>query len=70
MDQPQVKTDAGLPAAIAERVLAIENYLNTGPVASDIYKRLKDMEDKIAYLQTISPEYALFWVSLNYNWAQ
>ncbi|XP_045452901.1 molybdopterin synthase catalytic subunit [Melitaea cinxia] len=61
MDQPQVKTEAGLPAAIAERVLAIETYLNTGPVAPDIYKRLKDMEDKIAYLQTISPEYALFW---------
>ncbi|XP_050354286.1 molybdopterin synthase catalytic subunit [Nymphalis io] len=59
--QPPIKTEAGLPAAIAERVLAIESYLNTGPVAPDIYKRLKDMEDKIACLQSISPEYSHFW---------
>ncbi|XP_047536724.1 molybdopterin synthase catalytic subunit [Vanessa atalanta] len=61
MDQAPVKTEAGLPAAIAERVLAIESYLNTGPVAPDIYRRLKDMEDKIACLQSISPEYSHFW---------
>ncbi|XP_023950000.2 molybdopterin synthase catalytic subunit [Bicyclus anynana] len=54
-----------LPLSIAERVLSIESYLNTGPVAPDIYKRLKDMEDKIAHLQSISPEYAMFWRNKN-----
>ncbi|XP_060805221.1 molybdopterin synthase catalytic subunit [Amyelois transitella] len=50
-----------LPASIAERVVAVEKFLNIGPVAPDIYRRLKEMEDKIAHLQAISPEYAQFW---------
>ncbi|XP_063627825.1 molybdopterin synthase catalytic subunit [Cydia splendana] len=54
---------APLPGAIAERVLNIEKFLNMGPVAPDIYRRLKEMEDRIAQLQAISPEYADFWVS-------
>ncbi|XP_063387463.1 molybdopterin synthase catalytic subunit [Cydia fagiglandana] len=52
---------APLPGAIAERVLNIEKFLNMGPVAPDIYRRLKEMEDRIAQLQAISPEYADFW---------
>ncbi|XP_059047983.1 molybdopterin synthase catalytic subunit isoform X2 [Achroia grisella] len=55
------KADSGLPPYIAERVLTVEKYLNIGPVAPDIYRRLKEVEDKIAHLQTISPEYAQFW---------
>ncbi|XP_073950891.1 molybdopterin synthase catalytic subunit-like [Choristoneura fumiferana] len=58
-----VPTASGLPAAIAERVLSVEKFLNIGPVAPDIYKRLKAMEDRIAYLEAISPEYAEFWKS-------
>ncbi|XP_053613395.1 molybdopterin synthase catalytic subunit [Plodia interpunctella] len=62
--QHERKPDAtGLPVAIAERVLAVEKFLNIGPVAPDIYRRLKEMEDKIAYLETVSPEYAQFWRS-------
>ncbi|KAJ8714233.1 hypothetical protein PYW08_007853 [Mythimna loreyi] len=57
-DQPD---NSGLPSSIAERVVAIEKYLNIGPVSKDIYRRLKDMEDKIADLQAVSPEYAQFW---------
>uniref|UniRef100_A0A2H1WSI8 Molybdopterin synthase catalytic subunit n=1 Tax=Spodoptera frugiperda TaxID=7108 RepID=A0A2H1WSI8_SPOFR len=57
----QQNQTTGLPSSIAERVVAIENYLNIGPVSKDIYRRLKDMEDKIAYLQSVSPEYAQFW---------
>ncbi|XP_035449385.2 molybdopterin synthase catalytic subunit [Spodoptera frugiperda] len=57
----QQNQSSGLPSSIAERVVAIENYLNIGPVSKDIYRRLKDMEDKIAYLQSVSPEYAQFW---------
>ncbi|XP_034834152.1 molybdopterin synthase catalytic subunit [Maniola hyperantus] len=62
-NHPYIKEENthNLPSSIAERVLAIESFLNTGPVAPDIYRRLKEMEDKIAYLQSISPEYSMFW---------
>ncbi|XP_045776358.1 molybdopterin synthase catalytic subunit [Maniola jurtina] len=62
-NHPYIKEENthNLPSSIAERVLAIESFLNTGPVAPDIYRRLKDMEDKITYLQSISPEYSMFW---------
>ncbi|CAG9789501.1 unnamed protein product [Diatraea saccharalis] len=51
----------GLPPSIAERVIAVEKYLNIQSVSKDVFKRLKDMEDTIAHLQTVSPEYAQFW---------
>ncbi|KAI5642798.1 moaE protein domain-containing protein [Phthorimaea operculella] len=57
--------DQGLPAAIAERVIAVEKFLNMGPVAPDIYQRLKAMEERIAALQAVSPEYAQFWRNKN-----
>ncbi|KAJ2944642.1 hypothetical protein O0L34_g3998 [Tuta absoluta] len=57
--------EQGLPSAIAERVLAVEKYLNMGPVAPDIYQRLKAMEERIAALQAVSPEYAQFWRNKN-----
>ncbi|KOB68192.1 Molybdopterin synthase catalytic subunit, partial [Operophtera brumata] len=49
--QSERADDTGLPSSIAERVINIENYLNIGPVPKDVYRRLKEMEDKIAYLQ-------------------
>ncbi|CAK1547463.1 unnamed protein product [Leptosia nina] len=57
-DEP---VDTKLPHSIAERVNVIESYLSTTPVSSDIYKRLKEMEDKIAFLESVSPEYSQFW---------
>jgi molybdopterin synthase catalytic subunit len=54
--------DTSLPQSIAERVQNIESFLNITSVSKDVFRRLKDMEDKIAHLQTISPEYAQFWV--------
>ncbi|CAB3248739.1 unnamed protein product [Arctia plantaginis] len=66
-DSDKAVDSYGLPSSIAERVVAIEKYLNIGPVPKDIYKRLKDMEDKIAYLQAVSPEYAQFWKSTREN---
>ncbi|XP_004923393.2 molybdopterin synthase catalytic subunit isoform X1 [Bombyx mori] len=58
---PVGSSDPGLPPSVAERVVAVEKFLNLGPVSKDIFKRLKDMEDRIAYLQSVSPEYAQFW---------
>lgn len=33
------------------------------PVPKDIYERLKNIEDRILYLESISPEYKEFWVT-------
>jgi len=32
------------------------------PVPKDVYERLKNIEDRILYLESISPEYKEFWV--------
>ncbi|XP_041969507.1 molybdopterin synthase catalytic subunit [Aricia agestis] len=61
LDAEPARSESGLPPAIAERVLAVETYLGSGPIPPDIYRRLKALEDKIAHLQSISPEYAVFW---------
>ncbi|XP_026824734.1 MAP3K12-binding inhibitory protein 1-like [Ooceraea biroi] len=37
------------------------------PVPKDIYKRLKNIEDRILYLESISPEYKEFWVADDIN---
>ncbi|XP_013170942.1 PREDICTED: molybdopterin synthase catalytic subunit [Papilio xuthus] len=50
-----------LPGGVAERLRAAEEYLSVTPVGSDVYRRLKQVEDRIAQLQAISPEYAHFW---------
>lgn len=34
------------------------------PIPINIYKRLKLLEDRLLYLESISPEYINFWVSL------
>ncbi|EFN84820.1 molybdopterin synthase catalytic subunit [Harpegnathos saltator] len=44
--------------SISERILGINK-----PVPKDIYKRLKIIEDKILYLEGISPEYKEFWIT-------
>ncbi|XP_077286422.1 molybdenum cofactor synthesis 2B [Arctopsyche grandis] len=49
-------------SGIEERILDVENHLNIiRPISSDVYSRLKKIEDKILELESISPEYALFW---------
>lgn len=62
---PPPPAEDPLPSSIAERVHNIEKFLNIGPVSKDIYKRIKEMEDKIDELQAISPEYAQFWVRIS-----
>lgn len=53
-----------LPGGVAERLRAAEEYVSAAPVGRDVYRRLKQVEDRIAELQSISPEYAHFWVRL------
>ncbi|KAF4520615.1 hypothetical protein B566_EDAN007480, partial [Ephemera danica] len=48
----------GLPPGVAERLSNVEDHLGINKaVPSNIYKRLKMIEDRILYLESISPEY-------------
>lgn len=44
-------------SGIEERMENIEDVLSLKPVSKSIYRRLKDIEDKLLYLEGISPEY-------------
>lgn len=50
-------------AALNERLGELEQTINLRPVSSDVYKRIKDIESRIMYLETVSPEYNKFMVS-------
>jgi molybdopterin synthase catalytic subunit len=46
-----------------ERISASEHRMGINkPVPKDIYERLKNIEDRILHLESISPEYKQFWV--------
>ncbi|CAG5004137.1 unnamed protein product [Parnassius apollo] len=51
----------GLPAGVAERLRAAEQFVSAAPVGRDVYRRLKAVEERITHLLAISPEYAHFW---------
>lgn len=49
--------------ALEERFRITEKFLGLAkPVPRDIYERLKNIEDRILYLESVSPEYKDFWV--------
>ncbi|XP_011640494.1 molybdopterin synthase catalytic subunit isoform X2 [Pogonomyrmex barbatus] len=51
-----------------DRISATERIIGINkPVPKDIYKRLKNIEDRILYLESISPEYKEFWVTEQMN---
>lgn len=46
-----------------ERISTTEKILGINrPVPKDVYERLKNIEDRILYLEGISPEYKNLWV--------
>jgi len=55
-----------LTNGVVERLDNAEKYLNINnnntPVSKNIYERLKKIENRILYLETISPEYSHFLV--------
>ena len=54
------------PPALEERLSSTEKLLGINkPVPRDIYERLKSIEDRVSYLESISPEYRDFWVRKN-----
>ena len=48
---------ATLPFGIEERVVNLEEHLKLKPIQRELYLRLKDIEDRVLYLEGISPEY-------------
>lgn len=49
--------------AIEERLSIAEKYLGVRkPVPKSVYERLKNVEDRLLHLESISPEYKDFWV--------
>lgn len=52
---------------VDERLRNLESRLNVlQPVPKDVYSRIKEIEDRMLYLESISPEYKQFWVQKNY----
>lgn len=50
---------------IEERLQNLETQFNLEkPIPVNIYKRLKLLEDRLLYLESISPEYIHFWVKI------
>lgn len=60
----QSHNSGGIYLGAEERLQNAEKYLHisNGPVPKGVYARLKQIEDKILYLESISPEYSS-WVS-------
>ena len=46
-----------IPFGMEERVDNLEQHLNLKPIQRELYLRLKDIEDRVLYLEGISPEY-------------
>ena len=61
-DQDAAGTQDPLPEGIRERVISLESRSllagsSNRPVPKDVYARLKALEDRVAYLASVSPEY-------------
>lgn len=51
------------PPALEERLSTTERILGVNkPVPRDIYERIKKIEDRLLFLESISPEYRDLWV--------
>ena len=46
-----------LPFGIEERVINLEEHLKLKPIQKELYLRLKDIENRVLYLEGLSPEY-------------
>ncbi|XP_076758911.1 MAP3K12-binding inhibitory protein 1-like [Xylocopa sonorina] len=57
-----VQTNNNYSSVLDERLSTTERILGINrPVPKDVYERLKNIEDRILYLEGISPEYKDFW---------
>lgn len=65
MDHPisDKKLDETISTGVQERLDNAEKFLGLTPVSKDIYERIQQIENRIFYLETVSPEYNHFLVS-------
>lgn len=57
------QTNNNYSSVLDERISTTEKILGINrPVPKDVYERLKNIEDRILYLEGISPEYKDLWV--------
>ncbi|KAJ9574066.1 hypothetical protein L9F63_008592 [Diploptera punctata] len=62
MKQNTVKAEPREDSGVEERLGNAETHLRMrGPIPTDIYQRLKQIEDRILYLEGLSPEYFHLW---------
>lgn len=57
LDETQIST------GVQERLDNAEKFLGLTPVSKDVYERIQQIENRIFYLETVSPEYNHFLVS-------
>lgn len=55
-----------VPFGARERLENSEKYLQIKPSSKSVYERLKIIEERISYLETVSPEYKCFLVKWIY----
>lgn len=58
----KVEKEDVVPFGIKERLDNSETFLDIKPTSRSIFERMKTIEDRILYLETISPEYKHFLV--------
>ncbi|XP_076392865.1 molybdenum cofactor synthesis 2B isoform X1 [Megachile rotundata] len=62
------QTNSNYSSVLDDRISTTERILGINrPVPKDVYERLKNIEDRILYLEGISPEYKDFWVKFQLN---
>lgn len=54
-------------AGVTERLANVESHLQLTTPSISVYERLKAIENRILYLETVSPEYNHFMVRILYN---
>lgn len=62
-------TNDNLAIGVNERLRNAEKFLDINPVAGtkNVYERLKSIENRLLYLETVSPEYMHFLVCISSN---
>lgn len=51
-----------ISTGVQERLNNAEKFLGLTPVSKDVYERIQQIENRIFYLETVSPEYNHFLV--------
>lgn len=67
MDHPvndKKMEETKISTGVQERLNNAEKFLGLAPVSKDVYERIQQIENRIFYLETVSPEYNHFLVRI------